>query len=190
MEADWDVEIGGQAPVIDGCWDGFVDLRRSPEQAALLPEARQWPALADALVRLNSASSPVWTAKCDVWRPTDFDVDELGAQPEEGGCAMACYIDLLPRRDQQWPSPEKAVADCQAIGARLHALPLRCCRADLVVRRAYLTPDGEDLGITAYFTACGPTWDEARARLGSALHGFVHSVIDVDHSAIASPKLQ
>ena len=27
MEADWEVEIGGGAPVIDALWPGFVDLR-------------------------------------------------------------------------------------------------------------------------------------------------------------------
>ena len=105
MEADWEVEMGGDAPVIEACWDGLVDLRRWPERAPLLPEAQQLPALADALMQLNSASSPVWTAKCDVWRPPNFDIDELDAQPEQGGCGMACYVDLLPRRDMQWPGP-------------------------------------------------------------------------------------
>jgi hypothetical protein len=190
MEVDWEVEIGGDAPVIDGNWDGLIDLRRSPEQAAELPEARQLPALAEALVRLNSDASPVWTAKCDVWRPDEFDVDELDAQREEAGCAIACYVDLLPRSDQRWRSPEKAVGDCQAIGARLHAVPLRCCRADLIVRRAYVRPHRDELGITAYVTACGPTWNEACATLASALDAFVQSIIAVHQFAIAAPKLQ
>ncbi len=109
MEADWEVEIGGQAPIIDACWEGLVDLRRFPERAAELPEARQLAGLADALVQLNSTSSPVCTSKCDVWRPPDVDVDELDAQPEQGNCAIACYIDLLPRNHRQWPSPEKVL---------------------------------------------------------------------------------
>ena len=146
MESDWEVEIGGQAPILDACWEGLVDLRRSPQDAALLPEARELPALADALVKLNSPSSPVWTAKCDVWRPPDFDRDELDARPGEAKFAMACYIDLLPRQNQRWPSPEKAVADCRAIGARLRSEPLRCCRADLIVRRAHLMRSGRTWG--------------------------------------------
>jgi hypothetical protein len=30
MEADWEFEVGGDAPVIDALWPGFVDLRLSP----------------------------------------------------------------------------------------------------------------------------------------------------------------
>jgi hypothetical protein len=190
MEADWEVEIGGQAPIIDACWEGLVDLRRSPQQAALLPEARELPALADALVQLNSPASPVWTAKCDVWRPPVFDVDELDARPEEANFAIACYVDLLSRQNQRWASPEKAAAECQAIGARLRGVPLRCCRADLVVRQAYLLPDRQDLGITAYITGCGSTWNEARETLASALHAFVPLVLELDHPARAASKLQ
>ena len=33
MEADWEFEVGGDAPVIDACWPGFVDLRRIPGAA-------------------------------------------------------------------------------------------------------------------------------------------------------------
>jgi hypothetical protein len=190
MEADWEVEIGGQAAIIDACWEGFADLRRSPDNVALLPEVREFPALGDALAQLNSDSSPFWTAKCDVWRPNDLDVDEHNAQAGEGNCAIACYIDLLPRADQPWPSPEKAVDNCQAIVARVRTMPLRCCRADLIVRRAYVTPDREDLGITAYLSACGSTCNEARATLSSALHAFVQSVVHADHFAKPASKLQ
>ena len=33
MEADWEFEVGGDAPVIEARWPGFVDLRRNPERA-------------------------------------------------------------------------------------------------------------------------------------------------------------
>jgi len=69
MEADWEVEIGGGAPIIDACWDGLVHLQTAPERAAELPEAADLPRLAEALVRLNAPRSPVWTSKCDVWPP-------------------------------------------------------------------------------------------------------------------------
>ena len=177
MEADWEVEIGGETPVIDACWDGWIDLRLSPELAGLFPEARELPALADALVQLNASSSPVWTAKCDVWRPDEFDPDELDAQPGKENCALACYIDLLPRTDRQWRSPEQAVAACRAICALLQRTPLRRCRADLVVRSAYVAPDQKEQGITAYLTACGPTLDEARITLETALRVFAESVL-------------
>ena len=106
MEADWEIEIGGHAPVIDACWEGFVDLRHAPGRAAELSEARDLPALADALARLNGPSSPLWTSKCDVWRPESFDPDELDAPGRTGENAIACYIDLLPHSHRPWRDPE------------------------------------------------------------------------------------
>jgi hypothetical protein len=177
MEADWEVEIGSDAPVIDACWDGFVDLRHAPERAPELPEARDCPALGDALMRLNAASSPVWTSKCDVWPPDNFDPYELDAPDLAGKCAIACYIDLLPRSDEQWPSPSLAVAPCQALCFHLRNVPLRGSRADLIVRRAVVAPGRPDLGITAYLTACGSTQAEARTTLASALDVFANAVL-------------
>ena len=40
MEADWEIEIGGDAPVIEAHWFGFVDLRIEPSRANELPETR------------------------------------------------------------------------------------------------------------------------------------------------------
>jgi len=51
-------------------------------------------------------------------------------------------------------------------------MPLRCCRVDLMVRRARITPDLMDTGITAYFTGCGKTVTDARQALAAALEAF------------------
>jgi hypothetical protein len=177
MEADWEVEMGSDAPVIDACWDGLVDLRRTPELAPHLPEAQECPALGDALIRLNAASSPVWTSKCDVWPPDNFDPDELDAPDEAGKCAIACYIDLLPRSSEQWLSATQAVAACQAMCSHLRTVPLRSCRVDLIVRRAFMAPGRPEMGITAYLTACESTQAEARTTLASALGLFVEAVL-------------
>ena len=176
MEADWEVEIGGDAPVIVGCWEGLVDLRRNPEMAMNLPESRQLASLAEALVQLNSAASPVWTSKCDVWRPDPFAPDEMDA-PEQESRAMACYVDLLPRTDEQWPTHEHAVAACQSVCLRLRNVPLRCCRADLIIRRAWTAPDHKGVGITAYLTACGSSLDRAGTVLASALRAFAEAIV-------------
>jgi hypothetical protein len=176
MEADWEVEIGGQAPVIQAHWTGFIDLRLAPERARQLPEAAQFAALADTLIRLNAPSSPVWTSKCDVWQPDAFDPDELDAPPGERNCAIACYLDLLPRADQPWPRPEDAIAACKMLCVRLRNVALRCCRADLVVRRASIEPGLLNLGVTAYVTACGSTSADAAATLASALAAVAESL--------------
>jgi hypothetical protein len=176
MEADWEFEVGGDAtvPVIDAQWAGFVDLRQSPERAWQLPEAAQLPALAEVLAKLNEASSPVWSSKCDVWphlEPDEFDPDELDAPPG-CACAMGCYIDLLHRIDRQWAEPDKAAADCKHVCGLLSAVPLRCCRVDLVIRRAIITPELMSLGITAYLTSCSRSDAEAAVALQAALEAF------------------
>ena len=190
MEADWEVEIGGQAPVIQAHWTGFIDLRLAPQRARQLPEAAQLPALADTLLRLNSSSSPVWTSKCDVWHPDTFDPDELDATPGERNCAIACYIDLLPRGDQPWPDPMHAVAACKTLCACLRVVDLRRCRADLIVRQASIAPGKLDLGVTAYFTACGSTQGEATPTLASALRIFVDAVLHPNCPADADSTLK
>jgi hypothetical protein len=53
---------------------------------------------------------------------------------------------------RRWPPKPPANMVCTV----LRAVPLRCCRVDLIIRRAFITPATErTLGITAYFTACG-----------------------------------
>lgn len=188
MEADWEVEIGGQAPVIEAHWSGFIDLRVAPERARQLPEAAQFAALADALVRVNAPSSPVWTSKCDVWHPDTFDPDELDAPPEERNCAIACYLDLLPRRP--WPDPLDAIAACKTICSRLRDVPLRCCRTDLIVRRASIAPGLLGLGVTAYFTACGSTEGEATTMLASVLCVFADVVLHPNYPAGADSTVE
>jgi hypothetical protein len=174
MEADWEFEVGGDAPIIEAQWLGFVDLRRRPDLAWQLPEVAQLPGLAEVLARLNEVASPVWTSKCDVWphlEPDEFATDELDA-PSGCACAMGCYIDLLPKSDQQWAVPAKAAEDCKHMCSLLRAVSLRCCRVDLVIRRALITTELMGLGITAYLTSCGESDAEATVALQAALEVF------------------
>jgi hypothetical protein len=188
MEADWEFEVGGDAPLIEALWPGFIDLQRFPERAPQLPEACELPTMAEALARLNGVGSQVWTSKCDVWTVTDrdeFDPDELDAPPGSETHAIACYIDLLPRNDDspnnlQWSSPEMTEDICKLVCSLLGAVPLRCCRVDLVIRRAFIAPDrmadGMGFGLTAYLTACGPSPAEATLTLQVALAAFTDAL--------------
>jgi hypothetical protein len=178
MEADWEFEIGGDAPVIEVQWPGFVDLRQSPERSRQLPEDAQLPTLAEVLAKLNAVSSPVWTSKCGVWprlEPDEFDPDELDAP---SGCtyAMGCYIDLLHRNDQQWVVPDMAAAACKQLCSLLRAVPLRCCRVDLIIRRAFITTELMGLGITACLSSCGESEGEATVALQAALAAFASAL--------------
>jgi hypothetical protein len=177
MEADWEFEVGGDAPAIEAAWAGFIDLQLEPVRARELPEAAQLPGLAEALIQLNEAASPVWTSKCDVWpslEPGEFDSDELDAPSGSSAHAMGCYIDLLAKTGGQWLEPETVAAACKKVCGLLHKIPLRCCRADLVIRRTFLTPDPEDqysmlLGVTVYLTSCGASQEAAGQTLQAAL---------------------
>jgi hypothetical protein len=198
MEADWEFEIGEDAPVIEARWTGFVDLRLRPELAASLSEAAAYPALIQALVRLNAAHSPVFTSKCDFFpslAPAEFDAGELDAAPTDAAQAMACYIDLLPSGGLGWRHPDLAAGECKRICVSLHSIPLRRCRADLIIRRVFsahaiATPDRIDLGITAYLTACGPTRDAAASALEASLAAFASSVATAGIPSPSALKLQ
>lgn len=179
MEADWEFEVGGDAPVIEAHGAGFVDLQRQPEYAGHLPEVAQFPAFGEALARLNAADSPVWTSKCDFWphlEAGEFDPDELYAPPDSATHAMGCFIDLLPKSDQQWTQPAMAEKACRRVCGLLSAVLLRCCRVDLVIRRAFITPNVMDLGITAYLTSCGETPAAAAKTLEVALTAFTDAL--------------
>jgi hypothetical protein len=194
MEADWEIESGGEAPIIDARWAGFVDLRHAPQRSLELPEAAGFPALAEALIRLNAPASTVETSKCDVWRPDAFDPDELDAPGNSSSHAIACYIDILPAGDSRWHSPDSAISWCRNICNWLRHRPLRCCRADLIVRRAFFapvrTPHQLDFGVTAYLTACGPTAEGAAATLASALAVLADSILTAAPPTTAASKLQ
>ena len=178
--------MGGDAPVVDAFWPGFVDLRWAPHSACdwaarvrSLPETTQLPGLAAALKKLNAENSPVWTSKCDFWpvlQPEDFDPDELDAPPGSFTHAAGCYIDLLPKSEQQWQLPDEIASSCKHLCMRLHDVPLSCCRADLIIRRAFIAPGMSGMGITAYITACGPTPAGAARILEAALAAFAQAL--------------
>ena len=178
MQADWEFEVGGDAPVIDALWLGFVDLRAARERVRELPETSQCVGLATALEKLNSPRSPVWTCKCDFWPELDageFDGDELDSPAGECSSATAVYIDMLPAANGAWRLPQLAEAAARELYARLAAVPLRCCRADLIIRRAVVALDATDFGITAYLTACGAGAEDAARTLEAVLAEFGNS---------------
>jgi hypothetical protein len=175
MEADWEFEIGGGAPVIEVLWPGLVDLRSSPASIIHLPEAAEIPTLGDVLIRLNAALSPVWTSKCGLWTNDEaerFDEDEFDAPPGGTSHTHGCYIDLLPRSEEQWPSADAIASVCKSWSAGFRSLPLSSCRADLVIRQAFTPPERMHLAVTAYLTGSGSTAVEALAALDSALGPF------------------
>jgi hypothetical protein len=172
VEADWDVEVGSGAPVIDALWEGFVDLRLAPERISEIEEAQGFLPLQRALLALNLAGSAIWTAKCDLWALQDFDPSEMEAPEPEAGLGLGCYIDLLPRSGRVFSSIAQAEEWVRKLVAELKQVNARCCRVDLVIRQA-ISGQIEGFGVTAYITACGADAEGAKIFLGVALEGFV-----------------
>jgi hypothetical protein len=177
MEADWEFEIAPDAPVIDAAWPGLIDLRRAPHRISDIPEAAHSPAIAAALLRLNSPESPVWTSKCDLWQPESLDPDEFDSPPGESTAALACYIDLLPANQHLWSTLDLIAAFCLDLCTHLRAQPVRQCRLDLVARTAFVAPGESTLGITAYLAACAATPPAASQNLSATLAAFSDSVL-------------
>lgn len=181
MEADWEVEIGPDAPFIDGAWSGFVDLRSSPSSIGSIQEASGIPGMAATLLLLNTFDSPVWTAKCDVWDAALVDLDEMDAQAGDAQAALACYIDLLAR-EGNWDGLDAAERFSRSLVQRLRSAVLPCCRIDLVIRRAFVTAERQAFGITVYVTACGRTRELAIQTLGHAIAQFARILLATDSS--------
>jgi hypothetical protein len=176
MEADWEFEVGGGAPMIEARWAGFVDLRRQPERIKDIHETTDFQPLAALLVVLNGASSPLWTAKCDLWEP---EVKELGG-PEAGmHSARACYVDLLPLAGEVFAQAEQAEAFCRRWVARLAPVPLPDCRVDLIIRRA-IAGEAEGFGVTAYLSAMGSDHAAAHEALAATLTAFADTIPDLE----------
>jgi len=156
MEADWAVEVGAGLPEVHVPWEGFVDLRHAQPDLDTIAEAARFPALARALATLNGESSPVFTAKCDVWSMAadEIDPDEFAARPEDAICGLASYIDVIERDPAKMASFEFHERHVRRLVDDLRALPLRNGRADLVIRAAAVE-GREGYAITLYAAGCG-----------------------------------
>ena len=174
MEADWAVEIGSSLARIDADWAGRVDLRERPEALAAIAEAADYPALEDALVLLNSAASPVFTSKCDVWLLTPEEIDplEFEADSETSVIGVACYIDVLAGEAERFASFERHAAWVREAALQLREIPVANGRCDVVVRAA--TWEGrEGFGLTVYAAGCGADTQDAETAWGAILQAAV-----------------
>jgi hypothetical protein len=192
MEADWEIEIGPGAPVLDAFWPEFIDLRSAPARIGEIEETRRFPALAETLLQLNGLDSglrsdavedgrrlSVWTSKCDFWvldpELEKCDPDEMDATPKESAIGLACYIDLLPAHGSDFAGLDCVRSWVRAKVEGLRRMTVRCCRADLVIRQAVLG-EQDGFGITAYVTACGEERNAAEKALNSALIALVNAI--------------
>ena len=194
MDADWEVEIGAGAQVIEADWQGFIDLRTHPECVHEIAEAAAFPPLADLLLVLNAANSPLWTSKCDLWEP---EPSALASYPAE----LASYIDLLPIEGRVFAHWQQAEAFCREYVARLAPIALpECgeepsrhsspeCTIALVIRQA-LAGDTEGFAITAYLSARSDSQTGAATALAAAMAVFADALPAAAPPATVGSRLQ
>jgi hypothetical protein len=186
MEADWSVEIGPDLPCIDSPWEGFVDLRPSPQAIDTLAEAVKHPALRKALLALNTRNSPLFTIKCDAWTVSggEIDADEFGTDQEHAYAGFASYIDILERNAEHFSSFAFHEHRMRELTPHLRRIDLRNGRVDLVLRTAF---QGEHTGcgLTLYAAGCGATEADAYSAWQAVLAAAVAATI----TAAAHPLL-
>lgn len=174
MEADWEAEVGDGLPVIELPWSGHVDLWQDASAINRVDEAVRYPALAEALLRLNATDSPLATAKCDAW-PVDEAVDgyEFDAEPQDAQVAFASYIDVVLRAAASFHAYESIA---RKLVAGLHNEPQKNGRVDCILRGAWI--DGaEGFGMTLYATGCGADAAAAEERWKAVLRRAVDATI-------------
>jgi hypothetical protein len=193
MEADWTVALGPGDPVITVPWAApgddiracrFVDLRLGAHLVEEIEEARSQPALRSALLLLNAATSPLWTAKCDAWTSSadegaePFDPYEMDAEPSEVAFGAGSYIDLLPRDAYLRAGFERQERWIRAITEELRSTPASAARVELVLRRAEVE-GASGFAVTWFVEGCGSTAQLAGQRWAEALDLALAVVMDV-----------
>src|SRR6266481_5235640 len=98
MQVDFAVELGADDETLEFPWAApgngprYHDLKRHPETLKLVEEATSFAELKEFLIVVNSATSLLETAKCDVWSTTEINPEEeiFGAPWKFGS-----YVDLV-----------------------------------------------------------------------------------------------
>ena len=168
MEADFAVELGGDAETLEFPWtaaDGgprYYDLKRQPELLLEIEEARTLPELGEFLAAINSPSSLLETAKCDAWTSTEISPEEeiFGATRKFGS-----YVDILFSKEGSRFSFVEHEQFVKRITQLLKRVPEIPAAAELIMRRcSYHTTEGMREGFYITFYLFGYDDDEAQAR--------------------------
>jgi hypothetical protein len=194
MEADWSVALAADDPVITVPWAAsgagphkcrFVDLRPGGQQIDEIEEARARPALRSALLQLNGAQSPLWTAKCDAWASSaeegaePFDAYEMDAEPGDTAFGAGSYVDLLARDLAAMSCFERQERWIRVVTERLRVIPSRAARVELVLRRAEVEAM-PGFAVSWFVEGCGATAESAGRRWAEALTLSLAVIIEPD----------
>jgi hypothetical protein len=185
MQVDYSIELGPEDPALELPWtseDGvarYYNLKQHPDLVLNIEEARNHRELSEFLSRINAASSPLQTAKCDVWFSQELSPEEeiFGA-----ACKFVCYVDLLFMANELQTSFEKHEALARDLYYLLQRVPEMAAATEFAVRRCYYRPEGSEdsmdgFHITAYVTGYGDSQEEAMQRWAIALKLLQHALV-------------
>ena len=139
MQADFSVELGGEAPALEVPWSlnapcvRYYDLKKHPELVQEIPEAAAYPELGAFLSRINAAEFPLATAKCDAWSSSEV-------APEEeifGDRKFVSYVDLIFVDESERCSFEQHEAFAKELCLLLGQAPEIAATVELVIRHCY-----------------------------------------------------
>jgi hypothetical protein len=195
VQAEYDVELGREDPVLELPWssdDGTVryyDLKGHPELVLQIAEANAFPELGSFLRRVNALGFPFQTAKCDVWYSQEISAEEeiFGA-----ACKLVSYVDLVFTAEDARSSFAKHEELAQGLCQLLRRAPEIAATITFVIRRCYFVAEGSsacighDSGeptsgfcITAYVSGFDDDQDETRQRWGIALTLLQNALVQV-----------
>jgi hypothetical protein len=172
VEADWSVAAGDADPVLVVPWRDeagglvFIDLRDDPALVDRIPEARDWPEMRSALLRLNGNDSPVWTAKFG---------------PVASG--LGAYVDTIPRDLNSFSSLPVQIAVAQRLVALAMEVSLDDARVEYVLRPAQWH-EREGYALTIYVYGYGSDEDEARSQWSTALGCIVDHIAEAQNETV------
>ena len=193
MEADWTIALASGDPVITVPWAAsgddsrtcrFVDLRLGAHLVDEIQEARSKPVLRSALLLLNAATSPLWTAKCDAWTSSvdegaePFDAYEMDAESGDTAFGAGSYIDLLARDVSFLAGFERQERWIRAVAEMLRSTPASAARVELVLRRAEVE-GASGFAVTWFVEGCGSTAQRAGQSWAKALDLALTVLLDV-----------
>jgi hypothetical protein len=139
MQADFSVELGGDAPALEIPWRSdnphvrYYDLKNHPELVQQIPEAAAYPELGSFLSRINVARFPLATAKCDAWTSNELDLEE----EIFGDRKFVSYIDLIFVDERERCSFEKHEAFAKELCRLLSHAPEIAATVELIIRHCY-----------------------------------------------------
>jgi hypothetical protein len=179
VQADFAVELGAGDETLEMPWAAegggprYYDLKRHPKLLSNLEEAVRAPELGEFLSKVNSPSSPLETAKCDVWSSTEINSEEeiFGATHKFGS-----YVDLFfSDEPKRFSFPEHEHLAKRLIQL-LQRAPEMAAAAEFLIRRCYFhepeeVPGQEEIrdGFYITFYLFGFGNDELRSRQNWAI---------------------